>query len=153
MDAKWDGRFLELARFFAQWSKDPSTKVGCVVVGPAREVRSQGYNGLPRGVADTDERLGNRELKYRLIVHAEQNAILHASRIGVSLLGCTAYATWPPCSRCAVSWIQAGVSRVVWPAVTVPERWLHDFQLAKAVLEEAGVELTELPPPEYRVLR
>ena len=58
---KWDDRFLELAKHISEWSKDPSTKVGCVIVGEDREVRSTGFNGLPRGIDDSDERLNNRD--------------------------------------------------------------------------------------------
>ncbi len=47
MSAKWDGRFLNLAKHISEWSKDPSTKVGCVVVGIDREIRSTGFNGFP----------------------------------------------------------------------------------------------------------
>ena len=140
--ADWDGRFLGLAAHIAGWSKDPSTQVGCVIVGPDREVRSTGFNGLPRGITDTRERLEDRELKYLLICHAEENAIMHAARIGISLKGCTVYVTWPPCTRCARSLIQAGVSEVVYPAsAKVPERWAEDFTLASEILAEAGATL------------
>ena len=140
--ADWDGRFLGLAAHIAGWSKDPSTQVGCVIVGPDREVRSTGFNGLPRGIADTRERLEDRELKYLLICHAEENAIMHAARIGMSLKGCMVYVTWPPCTRCARSLIQAGVSEAVYPAsAKVPERWAGDFSLASEMLAEAGVTL------------
>ena len=64
---KWDVRFLELAKHISLWSKDPSTQVGCVVVGPDREIRSTGFNGLPRGLEDTEERLNNREIKYPMM--------------------------------------------------------------------------------------
>ncbi|MCG8557996.1 MAG: dCMP deaminase family protein [Proteobacteria bacterium] len=137
---KWDRRFVELAAHISGWSKDPSTKVGCVVVGPDREIRSTGFNGFPRGVEDTLTRLENRDLKYPLICHAEENAIMHAARIGVSLKGCVAYVTWPPCTRCARSLVQAGLREVVHPAgVHVPERWQADFALSMALLHEAGV--------------
>ena len=116
MSAKWDIRFLKLATHISEWSKDPSTKVGCVVVGPDREIRSTGFNGFPRGIQDSDDRLTNRDLKYPLICHAEENAIMHAARIGLALKGCTAYVTWPPCTRCARSLIQAGVSEIVIPS-------------------------------------
>ena len=87
MSEKWDKRFLALASHIAGWSKDPSTQVGCVVVGPDREIRSTGFNGFPRGIEDSIARLENRELKYPLICHAEENAIMHATRIGISLKG------------------------------------------------------------------
>ena len=140
MSEKWDKRFLALASHIAGWSKDPSTQVGCVVVGPDREIRSTGFNGFPRGIEDSIARLENRELKYPLICHAEENAIMHAARIGISLKGCTAYVTWPPCSRCARSLIQAGVDEVVYAAESeIPERWGDDFEIATSMMNEAGL--------------
>ena len=138
----WDKRFLKLAKHISEWSKDPSTKVGCVVVGPDRDLRSTGFNGLPRGIEDNEERLNNREIKYPLICHAEENAIMHAARIGISLKGCTAYVTWPPCTRCARSLIQAGVSTIVYPEnIEIPERWMDDFNLSLNMLKEAKISL------------
>ncbi len=138
----WDKRFLEMATLVSTWSKDPSTKVGCVVVGPHREIRSTGFNGFPRGVADTPERLNDRETKYPLIVHAEENAVAQAARIGQSLHGCAAYVSFPPCARCARLLIQAGVSRVVSPGdQEVPERWTKEIRIAAEMLIEAGVAL------------
>ena len=137
---KWDVRFLEMARNSAMWSKDPSTKVGCVVVGEDREIRSTGFNGFPRGIDDSMERLEDRELKYPLICHAEENAIMHAARIGISLKDCTAYVTWPPCTRCARSLIQAGVIEVVYPGnIEIPDRWIEDFERSNSMMKEAGV--------------
>ena len=122
MSEKWDRRFIDLALHISGWSKDPSTKVGCVVVGEDREIRSTGFNGFPRGIDDSMERLEDRELKYPLICHAEENAIMHAARIGISLKDCTAYVTWPPCTRCARSLIQAGVVEVVYPGnIEIPD--------------------------------
>ena len=141
---KWDSRFLELAKLISEWSKDPSTKVGCVVVGEDREVRSTGFNGFPRGIEDDPTRLGDRDQKYPLICHAEENAIMHAARIGVSLKGNTAYVTWPPCSRCSRSLIQAGVKEVVYPSdVDVPERWKEDFEISTGMLNEAGITVRQ----------
>ena len=138
----WDKRFLKLAKHISEWSKDPSTKVGCVVVGPDRELRSTGFNGLPRGIEDNEERLNNREIKYPLICHAEENAIMHAARIGISLKDCTAYVTWPPCTRCARSLIQAGVSTIVYPEnIEIPKRWMDDFNLSLNMLKEAKINL------------
>ena len=140
MTSKWDLRFIELARHISGWSKDPSTKVGCVVVGEDREIRSTGFNGFPRGIDDDAERLADREKKYPLICHAEENAIMHAARIGVSLKDSTAYVTWPPCSRCARSLIQAGIREVVYSSSEeIPERWLEDFEISSGMLAEANV--------------
>ena len=144
MSAKWDQRFLDLAEHISGWSKDPSTKVGCVVVGEDREIRSTGFNGFPRGIADDSERLSDREKKYPLICHAEENAIMHAARIGLSLKGCTAYVTWPPCTRCARSLIQAGVIEVVYPSGSeVPERWMSDFEMSTQMMNEAGLKIRQ----------
>jgi len=142
MMTDWDKRFLKLAKHISEWSKDPSTQVGCVVVGPDREIRSTGFNGLPRGIEDNDERLNDREIKYPLICHAEENAIMHAARIGISLKDCTAYVTWPPCTRCARSLIQAGISTIIYPENTeIPERWMVDFNLSLNMLKEANINL------------
>tara|TARA_Y200000002_G_C22331567_1_gene516944 strand:- start:129 stop:593 length:465 start_codon:yes stop_codon:yes gene_type:complete len=140
MTSNWDLRFIGLAQHISTWSKDPSTKVGCVVVGEDREIRSTGFNGFPRGINDDEERLTDREKKYPLICHAEENAIMHAARIGVSLKDSTAYVTWPPCSRCARSLIQAGIREIVYPETgKIPERWIEDFTISDSMLNEAGV--------------
>lgn len=142
MSPNWDRRFLELAAHIATWSKDPSTKVGYVIIGPDREIRSTGFNGFPRGVQD-DARLTDRDAKYPLMCHAEENAVMHAARIGMALKGCTAYGTWPPCARCARFLIQAGISKVVYPEnLEIPERWADEFSAGASLLAEAGVLLT-----------
>jgi dCMP deaminase len=159
MSERWDRHFLDLACLVARMSKDPSTRVGAVIVGPDREVRSTGFNGLPRGIADTPERLEDRDVKLRLIVHAEANAILNAARIGVSVKGCTLYLTatdssndglvWggAPCTRCTVEVIQAGIAEVVsYPAKGVPSRWQEDIAAAGELLIEAGIRYREVEP-------
>jgi len=139
----WNDRFLALSSYIAQWSKDPSTVVGCVIVGNDKEIRSTGFNGLPRGIADSKERLEDRSLKYPLICHAEENAIMHAARIGVSVKDCEAFVTWPPCARCARSLVQAGIRRVVYPeGVKIREAWASGCQAAVDMMTEAGVEVS-----------
>ena len=145
MTTKLDLRFIGLAQHISTWSKDPSTKVGCVVVGEDREIRSTGFNGFPRGIDDDEDRLMDREKKYPLICHAEENAIMHAARIGVSLKDSTAYVTWPPCSRCARSLIQAGIKEIVYPETgKIPERWIEDFTISDSMLNEAGVAVRSI---------
>jgi|SRR5271170_6623263 len=141
--AKWDARYLELAKHIAQWSKDPSTKTGAVIVSPQGAVVSVGYNGFARGVNDTDERLNDRETKYKLVVHCERNAIIFAQR---DLTGCTLY-TWPfmSCSPCAGMVIQAGITRCVAPQNDNP-RWQEDFKLSQQQFAEAGVVLDFTDP-------
>jgi dCMP deaminase len=143
--AKWHGRFIALASHVADWSKDPSTKVGAVIVDSERRVVSLGYNGLPRGVTDHAHILNNKELKLQVVKHAEENAILN------SLLrpaGCTIYVTHHPCASCAGSIIQSGISRVVFPSLpsdnTFSQRWQESILLAQTILKEAGVEVLEV---------
>lgn len=137
--SKWDTRFLNLAAHTAQWSKDPSTKVGAVIVDKNQRVVSLGYNGFPRGVEDSPERLDDRATKYKLVVHAEENAILFAQR---DLSGHTMYLSpLPPCSSCTGKVIQSGITRVVSavPPEGIPERWMEDIQLAGRLCKEAKV--------------
>jgi dCMP deaminase len=118
------------------------------VVGPDREIRSTGFNGFPRGIEDNVARLANREMKYPLVCHAEENAIMHAARIGVALKGCVAYVTWPPCTRCARSLIQAGIREIVYPAdLVIPDRWIDDFRISSGMLTEAGLLVRGVPLP------
>ncbi len=109
----WDHRFMELARHIGQWSKDRSFGVGCVIVGPDREIRSTGYNGFPREVDDNVEERHERPAKYAWTEHAERNAIYNAARMGTALKGCTMYVPWYPCMDCARAIIQSGISWLV----------------------------------------
>jgi dCMP deaminase len=142
---KWDKRFLNLAAHISQWSKDPSTKVGAVLVNYLQQVVGMGYNGFARGVADTDERLNNRELKYKLVVHAEVNAILqagHAAR-GSMLYVYPSFMIPPICHECCKAAIQAGVLGIVGfePDETDPRvlRWKDSIAISKGMWEEAGL--------------
>ena len=140
---KWQKRFFDLARLVATWSKDPSSRVGAVIVDDKKRIVSVGFNGLPIGVEDTVERLNKRELKYELIVHAETNAILTAPK---SVSGCTIYVyPYLPCSRCAGAIIQSGIKRVVVEDRPIPERWIENFNLASSILKEAGVDVVIVP--------
>jgi dCMP deaminase len=140
----WDFFYTRMARFVATKSKDERTKCGCVLVGPNKEVRSIGYNGLPRKIKYTEKR-NQRPNKYFYYEHAERNAIYNAIRIGVTLEGCTAYITGTPCADCARGLIQTGVTRVVVPnehQFKDEERqkvWKTNMEAAREMLEEAGV--------------
>ena len=144
MSAKWDYRFMEMARLVAGWSKDPSTKVGCVIVNPRRQVVSTGYNGFPRGVDDDPARYADRATKYLMVLHAEQNAVLQA---GGDVRGGTAYVTHPPCAQCAATLIQAGIARIVEspPDTGMAARFLDSFAKSTLMLREAGVEVESVP--------
>ena len=155
MNDKWDRHFLGMALYHSRLSKDPSTRVGSVIVGPDRELLSAGFNGFPRGIADTPERLNNRETKLQFVVHAEMNALLAAVRTGMRLKGCVLYLAatddsgmiWggPPCTRCTVEIIQVGISEIVsYPIKTAPSRWHSDLLVSRSLLDEAGVKYREL---------
>ena len=134
----WDTRFLELSEHISSWSKDPSTKVGAIIVDQNRRIISTGYNGMPRGIMDSFDRYSNRDIKYEMIIHAEANAILFAKQ---DLHGMTIYTTpFQPCSRCASLIIQSGIQKVVSYSSEENSRWKDNFALAKQLFEEAEVE-------------
>lgn len=139
----WDQYFITMAYLVSMRSKDPSTRVGAIIVGPDREIRSTGYNGLPRGVKDLESRYLDKEYKYYACNHAEENAILHCARIGVSVAKCTLYANWFPCSYCTKAIIQSGISEVVFheefPGNNNSERWGRSMNIAKEMMSETGV--------------
>lgn len=134
---KWHLRFLRLAREVSTWSKDPSTKVGCVIVSPDRRVVSLGFNGLPAGVRDSADRLADREVKLALTIHAEENALLFAKG---SVADCTAYVTRRPCSQCAAKLIQSGIREVCYLYDEDFEtRWADSLKYSRLALSESGV--------------
>ena len=142
LSSKWEQRYLRLAHEIAGWSKDPSTQVGVIAVADGRVI-AQGYNGLPRGMRDSWNRLSNRAVKYKYIVHAEMNTIFNATYHGQSLQGSTLYVYGlPVCSDCALGVIQVGIKKVVMPEQEVPEKWRDSWELTKSMFDEAGVEYT-----------
>ncbi|AFC85696.1 deoxycytidylate deaminase [Frateuria aurantia] len=136
---KWDQRFMDVARLVASWSKDPSTKVGAVLVHPQQKrIVSTGYNGYPRSLED-DGGL-DRDRKLSRTIHAEMNAILHARE---PTEGLTLYVTpLPPCDRCAAHIIQAGIRRVVYAGGDLG-RWASSASASLAYFGEAGIEVME----------
>ena len=134
-------RYLDIAKAVSNWSKDPSSKVGAVAVGEKGQILAQGYNGFPRGIADTDERYNDKETKYKLVVHAEMNVIYNASYNGVSLDGADLYIYGlPTCSECAKGIVQVGIKRVIMPNYRYPERWMKSWAESQKIYDEAGVE-------------
>ena len=143
MSNKWDKRYMELAKAVASWSKDPSKKIGAVAIGSKGQVLAQGFNGFPRGIDDNDERLNDRETKYKYVVHAEMNLIYNATFNGISLDGSTVYVYGLPiCSECAKGLIQVGVKQVVMCENSyqdADEKWLKSLELSVALLNESGI--------------
>ena len=151
----WAKYFMSLVYLTAMKSKDESTKIGAVIVGPDKEIRSTGFNGLPRGVNDdkpkewdkiwAEDRHTSPE-KYFWYEHAERNAIYNAARVGVPLLGCAMYTQGTPCADCGRAIIQAGITMVVidadWEKMNA-EKWVQSAMRTKIMLDEAGVSLIE----------
>ena len=137
----WSNRFLELATFISSWSKDPSTKVGAVITRGNRII-STGFNGPPQKVHDLQERFLDREIKLRIVLHAEINAILFAKQ---DLKGCTLYCTHPPCTQCASIIIQSGLEEVIFPIMSSKfyERWKTDIDLSMKLFSEANIIVSE----------
>jgi len=140
-NSKWSKRFIDLAEHIAQWSKDPSTKVGAVIVRPDNSIVSMGYNGFARGIDDCN--LDDREFKYTRTIHAELNAVLSAR---TSVEGYHAYVSLCPCSNCASALVQAGISKVFFSPIPdkLVERWGKSFEMSFDIFKQAGVEYFEV---------
>jgi dCMP deaminase len=132
---KWDLRFLRVVDEVCSWSKDPSVKVGALLVSPDKRKFSPGYNGFPAGVDDDDERLNGPE-RVPMTAHAELNAILNS---GTDLTGWTLYVTRPACVECAKAIIQARVARVVSPPLPEDSSWVASCDMGLKMMLEAGL--------------
>jgi dCMP deaminase len=139
MKTNWDKRFLDLAEHVSSWSKDPSTKVGAVIVNQDKQVLSLGYNGFPRGVEDLEERYKDRPTKYLYVAHAERNALDNAF---TDTRGATLYTTLCPCNECSKSIIQKGIKRVVTNQMLDKDQSVRmNFEVSLAMFKESGVDL------------
>lgn len=135
----WDTYGMNLAKVVATKSKDPDTKVGCVILDADRAVVSTGYNGPPSGVDDTSLNL-TRPTKYRYMRHAEANALTYADRS--RLLGSTLYVTGIPCPRCMLDIIAHGIRRVVMGKQVIA--MVADHSDTEHLAELWGVELVRI---------
>ncbi len=141
--SKWSDRFMELAEHVAQWSKDPSTKVGCVIVDKQNRVVSLGFNGFPRGIKDSTLRYMDKETKYLFVAHAERNALDNAP---LSVEGCTLYSPLLPCNECAKSIIQKGIKKVI-SYYPIEDRPNLNWEITKQMFLEAEVQLYLINKP------
>lgn len=137
---KWHKRFYELALHVAEWSKDPSTKVGACIVNPDRQVISLGFNGFPRGVIDDPSRYATKAVKYLFVSHAERNALDNAFG---DVRGATLYTTLFPCNECAKGIIQRGISCVISPQPDLSRSQNH-YDVTLKMFEEAGIVVVHL---------
>lgn len=142
-----DLRYYRLALHVAGWSKDPSTKVGAVLVGRDPRKLAVGYNGFPPGFGDLPERLVDRETKHKYTMHAERNVLDNAE---FDARGATLYVTHFPCIECAKSIVSRGIRRVVSPPPTDREPWCKDTMFTLVLFDECGVEVEEVSDAEAR---
>ncbi len=146
----WDEYFMEITKLVATRATCLRRKVGAIIVKD-RHILSTGYNGPPRGVKHCDELGGclrdrlnvpsGERMEISRAVHAEQNAIIQAAKLGVSIDGADMYVTNQPCFICAKMIINAGIKRVI-----INEGYPDKF--AEEILKEAKVELIMLNKKE-----
>ena len=141
----WDEYFLAIAEVVRTKSRDRETKIGAVIVDEDNQIVATGYNGFPRGVEYSDERL-TRPAKYDYFEHAERNAIFAAARRGIPLKGCRLYLAGKhfSCLDCARAIIQTGISAVFMPEPDMSNA-AYKFQTALNLFEESGVRVTFVP--------
>jgi dCMP deaminase len=130
---------LQMADLIATRSKDPSKKVGALILRADGSAASMGFNGFPRGTDDSPELYADKTVKLARIVHAEINAIIAARQ---PLEGCTIYVSpLMPCSQCAAAIIQSGIKKVVAKTTDGGERWKASFDETRRLFSESGVQL------------
>ena len=144
---KWDKRFMQMAGLVAGWSScfQDNRQIGSVIVKNKR-IMTTGYNGAPAGIRSCKER--GECMRRRLsipsgqqgqlcyAIHAEQNAIIQAARMGIAIEGATLYCTHQPCSICSKIIVNAGIKRIVYKNP-------YPDEFALEILSEAGVELEQ----------
>ncbi len=137
-------KFLKMAKFQADlFSKDPNTKVGCIIVAPdSLQILSCGYNGLPRNIDESIEERWKYPLKAYFCEHSERNCLYNACRSGVKLENSIAVVSLYPCHDCARGLIQAGITTVVTIEPNFEhERWGYSFKISECLFKEAGINV------------
>lgn len=137
--------YQEIAKCVAAASKDPKHRVGAVIFDKHGNIRSTGYNGAPRGVADSPQRYLKPDKQF-YIVHAEANAIANAARMGQSIDGCIMLIYGHmPCANCVGLIIQAGLAGVIFKKTDITtSNWKNSFEAASKMLTEAGLRITNI---------
>lgn len=142
---KWDKRFMDMAEFVASWTScaREHRAVGAIIVRDKR-ILTTGYNGAPSGIETCREkgfcmrdRLGipsGTRAETCYAVHAEQNAIVQAAKMGISVDGATMYVTHQPCTICTKLIINSGIKKIVY-------KYPYPDEFAMTLLQEAGIEL------------
>lgn len=124
---KWDIRYLELAYQVGTWSKDPSTKVGAILVRPNNSIASTGFNGFPIGHDDSPELYLDRVYKHKHVIHAEENALRFFEKRAENF---SLYVSFPCCENCISLIISNGITRIVTPELPISGRsilWITEW--------------------------
>lgn len=142
---EWDTRFMNMAYMVSHWSKDPKTKIGCVIA-KNKKIKSTGFNGLPSRIIDHNHILNDKELKLKSIVHAELNAILNSNPF--DLTGSTIYIYGlPPCINCAKHILSTDISRIIYcydPLIKHSNKWFDDLNYINDMMNEAGIKFIRM---------
>ncbi len=133
----FDEIFMDLAQNLALRSHCTRAQVGCVLTKDTRII-SIGYNGPPSGTHNCDEDFKDEggcpkdsKGSCSLALHAEQNAILYASKNGASMEGSTIYVTLSPCISCARIIYSMKIKKVI---------FLNSYAAYKGLPTDEGVE-------------
>jgi dCMP deaminase len=156
----WNEYFLSISKVVALKSKDPDCRVGAVVTSSDNLIISTGFNGLARGAYDTDVILNKTNEKLLWICHAEFNAVINASRMGIALKGASIYVTKFPCLSCCNAIVQAGIERIC----THDDRYWDDDPLdgakkskphsrKRALLKQSGIHIDAPYHPDFKPKR
>lgn len=137
---KWQNFYMKMAKLTSEMSKDPSTKVGAVIVRPDKTLCSIGFNGLPSRIPDYSKYLGDRNLKLQTILHAEENAILNSKDISLNDYAIYIYGL-PPCLKCSSIIIQSKISKIYFCCEKIPERYLENYEETKKFCKVAEIRL------------
>ena len=140
----WDEYFMKIAKTVETKSKDPSTKIGCVIVDQNHRVVSLGYNGMIQDADESKMTLSERPMKYYFAIHAEMNALIFAKQ---NLEGCTIYGRVATCENCLKYCLQAGIKRFVYEQLRVHSFEAHQKKtMTNPETDEAVVRLLASMP-------
>lgn len=145
---KWDELFFNLIQEYRRKSKDPSSQFAAIAVNDDNRPIAFGFNGFAKDVVDSEERYNDRELKYKLVVHAEANVIAFAAAEGICLKGCRLYVDAWPCSTCMGLLINSRIKEIVLNGDSklfndegFNTRWAESIRITKLMCEESGVKI------------
>jgi len=142
---------MQMAFVISSMSKDPSTKVGAVLVSPDRTRLSVGYNGFPTRIPDYKHWWQNRDsetddfCKYDLVRHAEMNAITQAK---TDLKSWSIYITHHPCLECAKHIVSEGIARVIYTTSSDKITMKIKKNKIRELFKIANVQFDQLPEKE-----